>query len=63
MPDYDCTYIPTNAYDTDPVPDAQDLTVRAYLHMDAKAKEGWRLVSTATPPEANAVVFFWERVV
>jgi hypothetical protein len=62
MPYYDCTFIPTNPYSTDLVPDVENLAVRAFNHMHDKAQEGWRLVSTSTPPDANAVLFFWEEV-
>jgi len=59
---YDCTYVITNPYVMDPVPDVDDLSNRTYLHMAEKAKEGWRLVSTSTPPDANAILFFWEEI-
>ncbi|BBX09946.1 hypothetical protein [Mycolicibacterium aichiense] len=62
MPNYDCTFILTNPYSTDAVPDVENLAVRAYNHMYDKSEEGWRLVSTSTPPDANALMFFWEQV-
>lgn len=62
MPYYDCTYVITNPYSTDPEPDVDNLATRAYNHMHDKAREGWRLVSTATPPGANGILLFWEEV-
>lgn len=57
---YDCTYVATNPYDDDDY-DPDDLANRAYIHMADKAQEGWRLVSTVSPPGTNAIFMFWDR--
>ncbi len=57
---YDCTYLATNPYDDDDH-DPDDLATRAYLQMSEKAREGWRLVSTASPLRTNALFMFWEQ--
>jgi hypothetical protein len=69
MPCYDCTYVLTNPELTQPEGDplfldgdVDYLATRVGNHMFAKANEGWRLVSTATPPGANAVLLFWEQI-